>query len=156
MVWFRNFILECLHHHTFFNMFFDEIFEAHCAWIISCFGPKASFWLIVWPIFPSFRLVNIFHNALNITWIAPSLNCKYPSRCVHTSHWPYGYPFFMLCPWQQVHKNPWYSLQHLCCHLHRMLTSMWGENKYMCFFQTHSTFLIDELTLCSPKMAFTL
>jgi hypothetical protein len=28
MVHFQDYILECLHHHTFFNMFFDGIFEA--------------------------------------------------------------------------------------------------------------------------------
>ncbi len=36
--------------------------------------------------------------------------------------------------------------------LHKMLTSMWVE---MHFFQPHSTPLVDELTLCLPKMTFT-
>ncbi len=38
--------------------------------------------------------------------------------------------------------------------LRGMLVSMWGENNHMCFFQTHSTPFVNELTLCSPKMAF--
>jgi hypothetical protein len=36
-----------------------------------------------------------------------------------------------------------------------MLVSMWDENNYMRFFQPHSIPFIDELTLSSPKMAFT-
>jgi hypothetical protein len=31
MVQFENSILECLHHHSLSNMFFDKIFEANCA-----------------------------------------------------------------------------------------------------------------------------
>ncbi len=42
----------------------------------------------------------IFHSASNMTWTTPSLNCKYPSMCVHTSHEPYGYPLLTLCSWQ--------------------------------------------------------
>jgi len=61
--------------------------------------------------FPSF-----FHNALNMTWTTPSFNCKYPSMCVQTSHWPYEYLILMLCSWQWVHMNPWCSSWHLCCH----------------------------------------
>jgi hypothetical protein len=58
---------------------------------------------------------SLFHNILNI-WIAPSLNCKFPSMCVHTSHWPYGYPYLMLCSWQRTYMNPWCNSWHLCCH----------------------------------------
>jgi hypothetical protein len=32
--------------------------------------------------------------------------------------------------------------------LREMLVSMWDENKYMCFFQPHSTFFVNKLTLC--------
>jgi hypothetical protein len=38
MVQFQNSILKHLHHHTFSNMFFDMIFEAYCAQILSCSG----------------------------------------------------------------------------------------------------------------------
>jgi len=38
MVRFQNSILEHLHHYTIFNTFFDGRFEAHHAWILSCFG----------------------------------------------------------------------------------------------------------------------
>jgi hypothetical protein len=39
--------------------------------------------------------------------------------------------------------------------LHEMLVSTWDENNYMHFLQPHSTPLVDELTLCLPKMTFT-
>jgi hypothetical protein len=42
----------------------------------------------------SINFPSLFHNISNTTWIAPSLNCKSPSMHVHTSHRPYGYPFF--------------------------------------------------------------
>ncbi len=59
------------------------------------------------------------HNTSCATWITPSLNCKHPLMCVHTSHWPYGYPSFTLCSWQWMRLNPWCNLQHLCCHCTR-------------------------------------
>jgi hypothetical protein len=37
-------------------MFFDKILKAHCAQILSCFGPRAGAWFIIWPIFPTFQL----------------------------------------------------------------------------------------------------
>jgi hypothetical protein len=39
---------------------------------------------------------------------------------------------------------------------HEMLVSTWDKNNYMHFFQPHSTPLINESTLCLPKMAFAL
>jgi len=62
---------------------------------------------------------NIFHSVLNTTWTAPIFNCMYPSMCVHTSHWPYGYPPLTSCSWQWMHMNPWCILRHLCCHCAR-------------------------------------
>jgi len=74
MVQFQNSILEC--HHSFSNMFFDKIFEAHCAQILSCFGlgvGALAYNLISFPnlliIFPKFC-----HNISNVTWITPSFN----------------------------------------------------------------------------------
>jgi hypothetical protein len=46
MVHLQDSILECSHHDTFFNMFFDEILEAHCARILSCFGLGTGAWFI--------------------------------------------------------------------------------------------------------------
>ncbi len=67
---------------------------------------------------PNFSIIfpNFLHNILYGTWITPSLNCKHPLMCVHTSHRPYGYPPFTLCSWQRTHYNPWYNLRHLCRH----------------------------------------
>jgi len=42
MIHFQNSILEHLHHHTFFSMFFNGIFEAYNAQILSCFGPRVD------------------------------------------------------------------------------------------------------------------
>jgi hypothetical protein len=67
--------------------------------------------LIVFPIF--------LHNILYTTWTTPSFNYMHSSMCVHTSHWPYGYPPFTLCSWQWTHQNPWRNLQHLCHHCTR-------------------------------------
>jgi hypothetical protein len=87
-------------------MFFDETCEAHHAWILSCFGPRASAWLTSWLVFPPFLLFSpIFYTTLYTTWITPSLNCKHPLMCVHTSHQPYGYPAFTMCSWQRMHWN---------------------------------------------------
>jgi hypothetical protein len=52
-----------------------------------------------------------------------------------------------------AHEPMMHFMTHLLP-LCEMLVSTWGENNYMCFFQTRSTFPIDELTLCSTKMEF--
>jgi hypothetical protein len=64
--------------------------------------------LIIFPIF--------FHNAPNMTWITTSFNCRYPSICVHTSHWCYRCPTFMSRSQQWTHRHPWCNLQLFCCH----------------------------------------
>jgi hypothetical protein len=64
----------------------------------------------------STNLFNLFHNASNTIWIAPSFNCRYPSMRVHTSHRRYGYPSLTLCSLQCMHMNPWCTSRHLCCH----------------------------------------
>ncbi len=48
--------LECLHHHTFLNMFSDGISKAHYARILSCFRLKVGVWFIIWLIFLAFWL----------------------------------------------------------------------------------------------------
>jgi len=55
--------------------------------------------------FPDF-----FHNISNMTWTAPSFNCKYPLMCVHTSHQPYGYP-----PLYCVHGNKHIRTHDVVC-----------------------------------------
>jgi hypothetical protein len=118
MIRFQNSILKCLHHHNFSSILFDKIFEAHCAWILSRAGLRVNAWLTTWLVFPAFRLSSLvfFHNAPYITWITPSLNFKYPSVCVHTSHQPYGYSFFTLHSWQWTHKSSCCSLWYFCYH----------------------------------------
>jgi hypothetical protein len=56
---------------------------------------------------------NFFHGTSYATWTTPSVNCKYPLMCVHTSHQPYGYSLLMLRSWQKMHWNQWCNLWHL-------------------------------------------
>ncbi len=100
MVHFQDFILECSHHHTFFNMFFDKILEAHCARILSCFGPRAGAWFNLTNI-PNLSIIfpNFFHSALDAVVTTTSFDCRPPLLCVHTSHQSNGYPPLMLHSW---------------------------------------------------------
>ncbi len=93
MVQLQNSILEHLHHHTFSNMFSKRILEAHRAWLSSSSSPRVGIWLIIRPIFPTFRLS---FPVFSIT-LCMQLGLPHPSMCVHTSHWPDGYPLFTLC-----------------------------------------------------------
>jgi hypothetical protein len=84
---------------------------------------------------------DLFHNTLNMTWIAPFLNYMNPLMHVHTYHQPYGYPFFMLCSWQRMHKNPWCSSWHLCCHCARCWLPH-GVRTTTCVFFKHVQFFL--------------
>jgi hypothetical protein len=117
MVQFHNFVSEHLHHHTCSSMLFNKIFETHCAWMLSCFGPEVGTWLTIWLAFPTFRLFphpspQHFECDLDITFF----NCRDLSMCVHTSHWCYRCPPLMFHPWQWAHMHSWCSSQHFCCH----------------------------------------
>jgi hypothetical protein len=118
MVQFQDSISERLHHHTFSNMLFNMISEAHHVRVFSCSEPRVGTWLTTWPIFPTFWLSSLvfFHSTLYATWITPSFNCRHLSMCVHTSHWPYEYPPPMLCSWQRMHWNLWCNSWHICHH----------------------------------------
>ncbi len=56
------------------------------------FWPKGEYLVYVSTNLPklSTNFLSLFHNVSNMTWITPSLNCKYLSIRVHTSHQPYG------------------------------------------------------------------
>ncbi len=106
MVWFQNFILEYLHHHTISNtLFFERIYEVH----------HARIWL--WEKIREYNWI----------WVTPSLNCRFLSMHVHTSHRPYGHPFLTLCSWQWMHGNSWCNLWHLCYHCARCWLSCWAS-----------------------------
>jgi hypothetical protein len=85
MVWFQDSISERLHYHTLSNIFSDGISEAHYAQILSCSNLGVGVWLIVRPIFPSFKL--IFPVLSTMFWI--QLGLAHPSilsilQCVCT------------------------------------------------------------------------
>jgi len=155
MVRLQNFISKCLHHHTFANMFFNRIFEAHRARIISCSSPKVSVWLTVWPIFPSFRLASLIFSTMLWTWLGlPHPLIVNIPRCVCTHPIdPISIHFYFVFM-AMSSQEPMIQFATPLLPFHGMLISMWGKNNHMCFFQTHSTLFVNELTLCSPKMAF--
>jgi hypothetical protein len=71
MIWFQNFILQCLHHNTFWSTLSNMIFEAHYAQILSCSNPRASAWLTIQPIFPSIQLTSMVFSI--VLWIQPGV-----------------------------------------------------------------------------------
>jgi len=101
MIWFQNSISKHLHHHTFFNMFFNEISKAHCIRILSCFNSKVGIWFIARLIFPTFQLSSLvfsttFHmwfglphfSITNIFWCM----CTHPINLmdIHLLHYIHG------------------------------------------------------------------
>jgi hypothetical protein len=86
MVQLQDSILEHVHHHTFWDMFSNEMFEAHCTRILSCFNPSVGIWFTTWPIFLTFRLASIkfsitFHMLLGLPH--PSIVGIFQCVCIH-------------------------------------------------------------------------
>jgi hypothetical protein len=78
MVQLQDSILEHLHHHTFSSMLFDEIFEAHCAQILLCFGLRADVCLTIW-------LTSLIFSIVLQIWLGlphPSI-ASIPHACAH-------------------------------------------------------------------------
>jgi len=148
MVQLQNSISECLHHHTLSNIFSNGISKAQCAQILSCSGPGANTYLIIWPIFPSFWLTSLVFS----TMFQIRLGLHHPSItnipwcvCIHPLTLWVSNSYIVL-----MATNTHEPMISLC----GMLASMWGENNYMRFLQTRSIHPINESTLCSPKMTF--
>jgi hypothetical protein len=79
-------ILKCLHHHTFFSMFFDGISEAHYVWNLSCFSPKASVWFTTRQVFLTFQLPSLVFSIALRTWLGlphPLIICILQCVCTH-------------------------------------------------------------------------
>jgi hypothetical protein len=95
----------------FQHAFWRDIWNTSCLNFIM-FWPKGKCLAYNLTNPPSLSIIfpNFFHNALNVIWTTPSLNCEYPLMCVHTSHRPYGYPPLTMRSWQWAHGNPWCSL----------------------------------------------
>jgi hypothetical protein len=111
MVQFQHSILEHLHHHTFFNMFFDRIFEAHCVRILSCFGPRTDVLFTTRLVFLAFRLFSPIFSMAFCTWLGlPHLSIVRIPWCVCTHPIdPMGVHF--LC---YFHSNEHIGTHHLC------------------------------------------
>jgi len=152
MVHFQNSISKRLHHHTFSNMFFDEIFEAHRACILSRFSFGVGTWLIVWLIFPIFRLFSPIFSIVLWMWFKlshlsiacfPWYVCTHPIDFIgiHLLHCANGNECI------RTHDAMTFLLP-----LRGMQDFTWDENNYMHFLQRHSISLVDELTLCSQNL----
>jgi hypothetical protein len=67
-------------------MLFNKISKAHHAWILSCFGPGASIWLITKLVFLAFRLFSLgFFTTLcmRLGLHHPSIACILQCVCTH-------------------------------------------------------------------------
>ncbi len=67
---------------------------------------------------PIFSIIFLVFSTtfLYATWTTPSLNCRHPLMCGHTSHRPYKYPPHTFCSWQWTHWNPWCNSWHFSRH----------------------------------------
>jgi len=123
MVHLQDSISKRLHHHTFYNMLSNKIFEAHCVQILSCSSLGMNVWFIIWPIFPTFQFFSqCFKHDLNyhILQLQASFDvCAHIPLTLWVST-SYVVPMAM---------STWGPLLPL----HEMLVFMWDENNYMCF-----------------------
>jgi hypothetical protein len=79
MVQLQDSILKHLHHHTFSN----KTFKVHCAQNLSCFIPRANFWLTTQLVFPTFRLSSLFFCKTLCTWLGlPHFSIASILQCV--------------------------------------------------------------------------
>ncbi len=139
LVWLKDSISKCFPHHTLSNMFSNRIFETHYVQILSCFGFEVDVWFTIRLTFLAFQLSSPSFSTMLWTWLGlphPLIIGIFWCVCTH--------------PIDAIGV-------HLLCYAHdnEMLTSTWDENNHTHFLQPHFTPLVDELTLCSPKMEFT-
>ncbi len=152
----KKWCISRFHHHTITNMFSDEIFEAHHNQILSCLGPRVGAWFIIRLIFPTFQLFSpIFSTSL---WMW--LGLAHPSIA-------------SLPQWVCTHPIDSMGIHLLCCAhdnecmgthdaIHNIFVAIvWDVGLYVGQEQLHAHFfqqclfpLVDESTLCSPKMEF--
>jgi hypothetical protein len=156
MIQLQDSILERLHCHTFSNMLFNGTLEAHCAWILSCFSSGVSVWLIAWPIFWAFQLFSPFFFTTLCMWIGlPHPSIVGISQCVCTHPINLMGIHFLHCVHDNERTKTHDAIHDTFVAIVQDASSTWDKNNYMCFFQSHSSPLVDELTLCLPKMTFT-
>jgi hypothetical protein len=114
------------------------------------FWPKIGLLIYNSTSLPSLLIIfsSFFHNTSYATWTTPSFNCRHPLLCVHTSHWPYGYPLIYVVLMATSTLEPMMQFATPLSPLHEMLISMLDKKYYMRFFQPHSTPFVDKSTLC--------
>jgi hypothetical protein len=77
--------------YPFQHVFWQDVWSPSCSNFIM-FWPKCGCLVYNSTNFPKLltNFFNFFHYVSNMTWIAPSLNCRYFLMCVHTSINPMG------------------------------------------------------------------
>jgi hypothetical protein len=133
MVQLQHSILEHLHHHTLFNMFFNKISEAQCARILSCSGLGVGAWFITWLVFLAFWLF----SPICSTTLCIRLGLPHPSIvripwcvCTHPSD-PMAIHF--LC---YVHGNKCIGTHDVVCNT--FVAIAWDVNFHMGRKQLHA------------------
>jgi hypothetical protein len=117
-----------------FRMLSDGIFEAHCAQILSCYGPRVGVWFITWSVFPTFWLSSPFLSTTLRTWLGlphPSIASIFQCVCTHPID-PMGIHLLCCVHGNErigIHDAIYITLSPLC----EMLSSTWDENNYKCF-----------------------
>jgi hypothetical protein len=82
----QNFILKHLHHHTFFIVLFEEMFNAHQTHILSYFGFGQTHGLQHMSSHVSITFDKNFHDVLDLVQTPPSFDCMFSSLCLHLTH----------------------------------------------------------------------
>ncbi len=109
-------------------------------------------WLIVRPIFPTFQVSSPIFSTTLQTWLRlphPSIT-RLPNVCAHIPLTLWVSTSYV-APMVISTQGPMMQFVTLLSPLCEMSISMWDENNYMCFFQPHSIFPIDESALCSIR-----
>jgi hypothetical protein len=119
------------------------------------FWSKVSIWFTIQLLFLTFHLSSpIFCTTFHMRFGLPHPSIAGILRhvCTHNND-PMG--IHLLCC---VHDNERIGTHDVLMTplspLHEMLVSMWDENDYMRFLQSHSIPFVDDSTLCLPKMTF--
>jgi hypothetical protein len=81
---------------------------------------------------------------------------RYPLMCVHTIPSTFWVSIFYVVLMATNAQEPMMQFITPLLLFCEKLAPMWDKNNYMHFLQSHLTLLVDNLTLCLPKMTFAL
>jgi hypothetical protein len=113
-------------------MLSDKISKAHCAHILSCYGPKVGIWFITRLIFPTFQLSSPVFSIAHHTWLRlphPSIVHIFRCICTHPIN-PMG-THFLFC----VHNYTHTGTHDAICDT--IVTITWDVSFHMGWQQLH-------------------